>query len=233
MIAVALLIADAGEIIKILIFLLIIGGSLIGKLINAPGRQQVRRKPQPQPQRARGGAKPAAAGAGGRGGMQANLEREIEQFLQRARGAQQPPAAGQMKPAPPVVAEAMSAEVVTPGDRFGSGVKSHVRDHLGPKISHEREAQLGETLDHTDERVEERLHEKFDHDLGRLEKKATGAEREVSQGTDAAVWGDQESGRLTAEEIQSKLAGMLRSPGDIRDAILLSEILERPSSRWD
>ncbi len=225
-----ILLADAAEVIKILIFLFIVGASLIGKLLNAQAqaRQQARRQqrprpaPQPRPQ-----PQPQAAN---RPPVQANLENEIAEFLQRARGGPQ-----KARPAHeprPVVAEVMQAELISPGSEFGAGVSSHVKDHLQTNTLRERDAHLAERVGHVDEQVEGHLHEVFDHDLGRIEKKATGKEADIAEGTDAMVWEPGIPG-LTADQLKGNLVDMLRSPQEFRKVVLLSEILDRPKHQWD
>ena len=79
--------------------------------------------------------------------------------------------------------------------------------------------------------MESHLESVFDHSLGKLSKRDLAAqEREIAEGTDAAVW--DRTGRppqlITAQQIADKL----RSPDEIATALVLGEILRRPTERW-
>ena len=105
----------------------------------------------------------------------------------------------QVEPAPPLRAEPV-AEHRLP------------ESQLAEKASH-----LGERIAKADDRVEARLHEKFDHNLGRLEERPT---KEDAPMEPAPVGS---AGRIKQA---------LSTPAGMRDAILLQEILNRPTNRW-
>lgn len=129
------------------------------------------------------------------------------------------PLAAPLKPAPVVEAEIVSAEVV-------EHVSSHVATHLSTTQFDQRAAQLGEETALADDRLEARLHQKFDHQLGRLTPTSV---------TNTAMPGAATtSERPTMLHVISpgSLVEMLRSPQQIRNAIILSEILARPEHRW-
>jgi hypothetical protein len=231
----SILLADAGELIRLLIFFVVIGVSLLGKLLSAPPRNQPgpRRRPRrpPDPQRGR----PAPAGGAqargpGDGPLPTTLdiERELEQFLQRGGRPQRPRRA---EPEPAVVAEVVTPlrdpEATAAGTPLGQGVTSHVQEHLQAGRVSEHARQLGSELSHADEQVEGRLRQIFQHDLGSLAKTATGNEREIAQGTDASVWGARPE--LSAHRLRSEIVQMLQSPQDVRKVIVLAEILKRPT----
>lgn len=106
------------------------------------------------------------------------------------------------------------------GRSEGESVDEHVRSHLG----HLEESQLAENaalmgskIAQSDDRLEARLHEKFDHKLGKLESRKAETVKPVEPQVPS-----------TAEAI----AKMLSSPDGMRQAVVLNEILQRPSDRW-
>lgn len=104
----------------------------------------------------------------------------------------------------------------------GESVDEHVRQHMGRmKESQlaENAARLGQGIATSDDRMAARLQSKFDHRLGNLDK---GDKAAAADAPDAIADG------ATAES----LAKMLASPGGIRNAIILNEILHRPEERW-
>jgi hypothetical protein len=79
-------------------------------------------------------------------------------------------------------------------------------------------SQLGAQVGQADEKLEGRLHEKFDHDIGKIhDESVTGAGQ-----------GGQEGVALSASDI----VGMLSNPKSISQAVVLNEILQRPIDRW-
>lgn len=79
-------------------------------------------------------------------------------------------------------------------------------------------SQLGAQVGQADEKLEDRLHEKFDHDLGKIH----------DESVTRAGQGEQEGVALTASDI----VGMLSNPKSISQAVVLNEILQRPIDRW-
>jgi hypothetical protein len=77
----------------------------------------------------------------------------------------------------------------------------------------EQAAHLGEQIAQSDDRLEARLHDKFDHRLGNLEGAKAKPATKAAEAPSAA----------------GRIRGMLTRPGGVRDAIILSEILRRPS----
>jgi len=235
-----LLALDLGELIRIVVIILIIGFSVVGKLLTnsqqankrPPQRNPVPRpRPQPDPRSAQARPaqlqpaqpQPAQPGAG-----QRTIEHEIEEFLRQARGGK-PAAVADTPPAPPPtppqsVVDAVSvSEPFKPGRGFGTGVSSYVQEHLGPQHVGEREEHLAERIEATDERVEHHLEDVFEHDVGHLDH-AEKIDMAVAEGTDAAVGEKDQPLEVTVAGI----VDMLRSPVDIRKAFVLAEILKRP-----
>lgn len=112
----------------------------------------------------------------------------------------------------PVDVEVVDAELAEMGD----GVSRHVAQHLrGPEQIAERTRHLGAEVDLADDKLESRLHQTFDHQLGQLKKTAS---------TSAATPHATAAPEVTVNE----LLRMLRSADSIRDAVVMAEILRRP-----
>jgi len=111
-----------------------------------------------------------------------------------------------------------------PNVQRGETVGEHVRQHMGhlkESTLAEQAAHLGEQVAQADDRVAARLHEKFDHQLGKLQARNT---QRRSEAAAAAV--------LEPTSAES-IAALLANPDSIRNAIVLNEILQRPTDRWD
>lgn len=124
-----------------------------------------------------------------------------------------PPSPQRVTPAPVVAAEIVTAELAQEGSRVEREVQEHLR---GSQEIAERTSQLGRQVDAAQEKLQEHLRAVFDHDLGRLSKTASST---------AATPHEKPLPDVTLEELRS----MLQSPTSIRDAIVLAEILRRPS----
>ncbi len=215
-----LLAVDFGDVLQFLVIAVIIGFSIISKLLrsNPDARaQKNQNRPRPAPRPG-----PPAAGRP----QPQGIEQEIETFLRQARGGKHAAARRQPPPAPPrrpVVAEAVPvSEMTEPGHDFGRGVASHVKEHLDSKPIGESATHLAERIEVADENVERHLEEVFAHDVGRLAH-AEKIDTSIAQGTDAIQWDQADKPDTTPHGI----AEMLRSPGDIRKIFILSEILHR------
>ena len=152
------------------------------------------------------------------------------QGQRRAARPQQGQGQGQGKPSqrsratrPNVVdAEVVSAEVV-------DDVARQLGRPLDSQGFDQRAAQLGEETAQADDRLEARLHQTFDHQLGRLQQTSTAAPQATARSaTDVAASVTTAAGN----EMLAFLVGALRSPQQVRQAIILSDILQRPEHRW-
>lgn len=133
------------------------------------------------------------------------------------------PAQRQRVPRPNVVdAEVVSAEVIDDVARqAGRSLENQAFD--------QRAAQLGEETAQADDRLEARLHQTFDHQLGRLQQtSAAGPQATARSATDVAASVTTAAGN----EMLAFLVDALRSPQQVRQAIILSDILQRPEHRW-
>ena len=167
------------------------------------------------------------------------MARDIEEFLRRAaeRRAQQqkkkqrpasPPPPPQEKPRRLVIGddqvEVVKPRLVQQQDLRSESVDEHVRRHISSQdvVQHAqsigRHAEgLAERIQQTDERLESRLHQKFDHQIGKLDKDVH-AEVETA----ASVTVDEVSA------ISSSIIRSLTNPQSVQQAIIISEVLRRP-----
>ena len=155
------------------------------------------------------------------------MAKNIEEFLKlaaarRQQGQQQqevqirPP---QQQRQPEIVEIIDDVEIVEPRS---SGVGSHVQTHIDTSDIAEHTRQLGERISSADEKVKRRLAQKFDHSVGSLGQDSIEDQGEVSAQTTTAVEAEDVPERAT------ELIQLFRSPGSIRNAILMNEILKRP-----
>jgi hypothetical protein len=168
---------------------------------------------------------------------------EVEEFLRRAaarrakaeaqRRAQQgkapAPPAPQQRPTParlvqslgpddvvilnPVDAEIVEAEVVGEPRRLSTPPEGLRSARVLPSSE----------IDQADEQMEAHLHQVFDHQLGHLRKDniATGPPPPVAEPGDTRI-----------SEAAASIRNMLKSPGNLRNAIILNEILTPPRHLW-
>ncbi len=148
------------------------------------------------------------------------MARDIDEFLRKAaerrnkaagqappgqpgRGTpvNKPPTPARQRPRGPEIVEANEVEVVG-----GEGI---AKRHLDTSRIAQHAAQLGAEVSLADDKIEARLQEKFDHDLGRLAKKNKEQRQRETGG--------------------SELLKLLRTPKTIRQAIIVTEILKRPN----
>lgn len=217
-----------GDVIGLIIWVVIIGFSILSKVLKSGGgnKKQVR-PPQRQPRAQQPGPGPAARPQAGRG-----IDAEIEDFLRQARGGKkqtppQQPAARQapVRQQPRRVVEAQPVEAdIVPGQGFGRELKEHVADHIGRDSISTRDAHLGDHIEMADERIEHHLEEVFDHDVGHIAH-ADPVDTSVSEGTDAHSW---EEKNVEKVDSAAKIRKMLSTPESVREVFIISEILKRP-----
>lgn len=222
--------ADIGEWIGVVIFLVITAVSYLSQLSQKAGQPAPRRAP-PRPD---GGARDAAE--------------EVRQFLERAN--QQRKTEAERRPIvpaevvksetesdrssrrPPAWARESVAESRTesnsPSVLRGESVAEHVQQHIerDPLPHHVP------SVDQADEQMEAHLHQVFDHRLGSI---GTARPIPIRDGTDEPI--GQRTARTDASEdpaeaprsnpLAAEIAGMLRNPQQIRQAVILGEILRR------
>ena len=96
------------------------------------------------------------------------------------------------------------------------GVAEHVTDHLDTTEYADRASHLGEAVGEADERLEEHLHEAFDHKLGSLKHEDL----------------DTSPDKKSSESSPQGLRQLLRSKSAMRNAIVFREIIDRPDHLW-
>lgn len=167
------------------------------------------------------------------------MPRDIEEFLKmaaqrrqqqrqkgKAAGIGRPPA--RQAPADPSMPSAEDPIIILSGGTPGPNsppepqrqtVAEHVRAYIDTSDVTEVSQQLGEEVALADDKMDARLHRTFDHSVGHLPLAA----RESAFATTTTTTAKQVSPAADA------LLGMLSHPESIQQAILLSEILKRPS----
>ena len=96
------------------------------------------------------------------------------------------------------------------------GVAQHVTNHLDTTGYADRASHLGEEVGEVGERLEEHLHEAFDHQIGSLKHENL----------------DASSDKKSSESSPQGLQQLLRSKSAIRNAIVFREIIDRPKHLW-
>ena len=96
------------------------------------------------------------------------------------------------------------------------GVAEHVATHLDTTEYADRASHLGEEVGEAEERLEEHLHEAFDHKLGALHHQ------------DEEGSGNQGSSQSSPQGLRQ----LLQSKSALRNAIIFREIIDRPADRW-
>jgi hypothetical protein len=101
-------------------------------------------------------------------------------------------------------------------------VAEHVAEHVDAATRElaEHSARLGDRVIQADQQFDDQVKAKFDHQLGTLgsQRDAGPPERPTAPASDAPA---------------RQIAAMLADPAGVRQAIVLSEILNRPSDRWE
>ena len=112
-----------------------------------------------------------------------------------------------------------------------------VAEHVARHLHHtegglqQRDAHLGSVIEQADEQMEDRLEQRFEHTVGRLASTSTSAEApQVPLRTDTSA--AQTPSGVGVPTSARELAQLLRSPRELANAIVLTEILKRPVDRW-
>lgn len=243
-----LLFADITKVIGILVFLSFLVLWVIGQIAEANKKAAARvNRPAGPPAPGPGAGKAPA-------GQQADpLRQQMEEFLRRAQQGNKPPVAEnrpqpvadrieillddsqavrEQRPVPQQRPLPLSAAKQQPAAKQrtkprrlapkGEGVAQHVAQHVDAsrQALAQSAAQLGQRIVEDDKQFDVQLKAKFDHELGAL-----GTDRSLaSQPQPMAV---QDSTSPVA-----LIAAMLANPDGARQAIILNEVLRRPTDRW-
>jgi len=124
-----------------------------------------------------------------------------------------------LEPVRPVEAEVVDAELADQQDRLGGSVAQHMR---GTQEIAEHTRHLGEEVDLADDKLEARLHQTFDHKVGDLKKSTM----------EAAALSPSQEARDAPLPSAASIALLLPNPQNVRNAIILAEILRRPDENW-
>jgi hypothetical protein len=254
-----LLLADIGGVLSALITLGALIFWVIQKIAEENKAKQKRaQRPAAPPARAavQGGAQADQQPAG----QQADaLRNQVEEFLRRANQGNQPKqgAPQARKPAPPVrEIELLVDEELSPAPRRAVGsplgtMQSRAADREVPVIApsdkrperrpvtprkrkslaeqaDERAAartksmaqhasSLGRRIITEDQQFDDQLKAKFDHTVGTLTASTVSASESVPVARDTPA---------------SQIAAMLANPDGVRQAVVLNEVLSRPTDRW-
>ncbi|MCC6123610.1 MAG: hypothetical protein IT426_01475 [Pirellulales bacterium] len=214
--------AKGGELLTLLMIVIFIVVPLLGQFLSkmkAPRQQGPARPAKP--------ARPAGQGS---------VQSEIEAFLRRANQKKETAANRPPRPQPvrakaaekPVRAEVVRAEVVRERP-VGGEVEKHVKKYLDEEEFVRRSKKLGEEVAETDDKIELHLKSVFDHSLSKIaatpgvtasapSSKLAGSAPEITTATPSVAAYD--------------VANLLGNPLSVRQAIILSEILNRPLDRW-
>lgn len=180
----------------------------------------------------------------------AAMRRAAQQVAQQAAQQQAPPARpppaplrAALAPTPQPAytqAQPVEVEVVYDEPQLGAGVSSHVAQAMDNREFTERARHLGERVGLADDDMDAHLHQKFDHQVGQLRSTTQSPPQAVQPSFDdarrgvagAAPAGAGDAANEAAGVTGADIAQLFRTPRNIRNAIILSEILTRPEHRW-
>ena len=107
-------------------------------------------------------------------------------------------------------------------DVSSADVVRHVSEHLSSREFDERAQHLGEATRRSERRLEDQVQLHFQ----------TGGKAASARQSADSVSAVAPTAQTFEPEDASSLLQMLKNPANIRNAILLSEILQRPEERW-
>jgi hypothetical protein len=165
------------------------------------------------------------------------VQNEIEDFLRRANQKKTTPTARPQRPQPvrsksgekPVRAEVVRAEVVRERP-VGGDVEQHVKKYLDEEGFERRSKKMGEEVAESDDKIERHLKSVFDHSLSKIA--ATPGVTASPTSTKLADTAP-EITLATPSVAATDIAALFGNPLSVRQAVLISEILNRPLERWD
>lgn len=223
---------DFGEVVRFLMVILIFLIPAIGKILmsmRAPQRPadprpiapQVQPPPRQQPQMQAQAARPKS------------VKDEIDEFLRRAAQKKQPtsgnPARRVSQTGDPFAQreEPIQAEVVY-SRPVGGEVSEHVKKYLDEKEFDQRASKLGGEVAAADTKIERHLKEVFGHGISHLASRP-GETAAPPTPTSTGFFEDEVPVLAAAG---TGLAVLLNNIDNLRQAIVLNEILQRPIDRW-
>ena len=182
---------------------------------NNPQRQPGQGERPPRPPRAAG--QPPA--------NPSPLNAEIEQFLKRAQGRPgdrtlRAPTA-KAPPLPPPREEPVD---VQPIER--SSVASSVEKHMANRGFGQRAEHLADDVVRGDQEMEQHLQKAFSHRVGTLSDSTS------NLATTSVTEVEPVASQARQTLVSNALAGLLADPQSLKQAVILTEILQRPEHRW-
>lgn len=211
----------------VFIIIYLVNHLLAGSKVPAKQREaQQRRKSAPPAERPlRPGQAPQQQGG------QSQLNAEIEQFLKRAneRRMEKTRREAPVASRPPLAAPAAPlreqvSEIEPLAHRDFDTVEESVKQHFGNRGFEQRAEHLADDVTHLDVERAQHLKQVFDHRLGNLDRGSD--DPKAPQDVKPPVT------RADPTATAQALAGLLTNQTNVRQAILLKEILERPVDRW-
>lgn len=205
-----LLAFDFGAIIPIIFLIIWVISQVAGAGKNQPA---ARRQQQPRPRRNPQGAQPAAA-----------VDEEIQQFLLDTADAGE-----EVQVAKPMTLAEAEAKREAKRPKPAAAKQQQRLGDLDTSEFSQRSSQMGSGVRAEESQMAARRkkqddarHKKFDHTLGQLEKTAT---------TDRSE--HPERFKKVPKSAAAGLVAMLADGESLRDAIIFSEIINRPADRWE
>jgi hypothetical protein len=239
---------NAFDFVRIAVFAVIFLVIMIGKLISAmrtPQRPAGPMRPMvPPPQQPRQAQQPQAQTA-----RPKSVKEEIDDFLRRAAqkkqgqagpaptadhsrriSQQEDPARRISQPSIPLAqrTEPLEAEVVRERP-VGGAVSAHVKKYLDEREFDQRVSKLGGQVAAADTKIEQHLQEVFGHGIGKLSAKPG----ETAAAPTPQFTGFFQDNVPAVAAAGTGLAALLNNVDNLRQAIVLNEILKRPSDRWE
>ena len=222
---------DVGEVLRvllILVFLLVpLFGGIWKKIVQSAAQQRPPHDGEVLAQPADGAGHRADGVRPGEDVME-SMESQIEEFLRRA--AKKRPDEMTATQEMPQVQYVDEVEIIDEASS-GESVVAHVDKYMDSSDKFDKKiGRLGQRTSIAEESLEERLHEKFDHQLGKLADQRVQTDEpsktpsQSSQAVDAAP----SPGHLVDAAAVRDVATMLQNPNNLRHAIILNEILRRP-----
>jgi hypothetical protein len=209
-----------GLLMFLIFFLVPFIGQILTKLKGPPPPKGAARPVQP--------ARPAVPGT---------VQNEIEEFLRRANqkkvpGGNRPQRqqSPRTKPAEkPSRAEVVRAQVVRERP-VGGEVEKHVKKYLDEEEFVLRSKKLGEEVAETDDKLEQHLKSVFGHSVSKL----AGIPGETASPPGAKLADTAPQITLATPSVAAgDVAALFGNPTSIRQAVIISEILNRPLDRWE
>lgn len=167
--------------------------------------------------------------------MTDDLEAFLRQAAQRRKQPQQqqpspPQPAPALRPVQPRDPDIVIYDAEVADEPLTEHVSESVTAHLDTHEFAERAAHLGEEVGYADEKMDAHMEQVFDHRLGNLGDKSITdvAFNEPKAGDDPYAEEAPKKRKTTAK----KLAQMFRSPQNIVQGFIFSEIMRPPHDRW-